>query len=765
MQSSGGIVLSSGRPTLYFSGAASASSRPYPATGRAPAAAPLRALKLALLRAGEGLVEPAGPGDPADLLVVLDERGHFIIADPVGTPMPNLPDPIAHDELDAPDRMARRLAHVSRYLATLQLDCPGSPAVPADALELEIHPDPKDSPEQRFTAEQLPPTFEHGERMVVRLRNRTDQTLNVAILDLRPGWDVVQLNPFRADASFWPLGPGQERRVKLRLKLTEGLDEGVDVMKVFATTIPASLRWLELSLPDKPPPSRPLVVQNALAKAPGGPGADAFERLLASFAQGESPVRFLAPSPSAAHDWTVTQFAIRVVRPELREESAPAEGTTEPLTVDELDRRGRFRDAIDLARDVLSEARERPAGDFATARALNNLAMLHYRLAEYKEAEKNYSKALDIWDRDAQGEDLAPELALEKASLYNNFATLLRDIGRYPEALDLYERARGLWERAFQGRHPDFAASLNNQATLYYAMGRLDKAEELARRALQVVESTLGTEHPNYATCMNNLAALARARGDYESARTLYNRSAQVIKKALGESHPSYTTALHNKAMIEKSLGCYELAEKLLDQALKIQEATLGLDHPDLAYSLSNKASLCQATGRMEEALKLAERAIEIRLKRLGNEHPDYAASLLQLAALAATGSQLNRAAQLHDQAIPILRKLGKKHPDYALALRSLGEIQSRRGLWVEATKNYLDAYRIDRAVFGKWNPRLVPDLEGLAKTFQAAGRPREAGKALDKVERILAVALGPDHELTRDVRRRRDALRQEGLP
>jgi len=611
-------------------------------------AAAFQSLGRLIGRQGEGFIELAGKTDPADLLVRIDDRDWFEVADPSGFPLPNLSPPIGVNSTNAPEKLVRRLVQISRYLATLQLENPETGKI--CPLEVEVLPDTdavaRGAPE-RFAPEDLPVTVEAGDWIVVRICNRSDVNLNVAIVDLRPGWSITRMAPYREDIVFWPLQPGQkeERRISVRNSLRDPkIELGVNVIKAISAPVSTSLRWLELPRLDEPSAPLPPVVRGALLNAPKG--ADVFERFLSAFVQAGPSARTIGEIPVQASGWSVAQVQLRVRRPPPskasedetgdRSDAQPGQPASWAQSAFRFYQEGRYREAVAPAKRALLEAHRHPENWRPLVRALNDLAIIQARLGNIGDARKLLEKANGEWDRRADEVQLSSEIAAENASFLNNYAKVCQDLGDLPLAEKLYTKASELWEHTFKGSHPEFATLLINLSALRYSMGRIAEAQYSLTRARFIIESTLGSDHPLFAVCLNNLAMIVQATGDYDRAKHEISRALQVQAKVLGQ------------------------------------------DHPDYATTLANMASLHQLTGDPRVALTLAETAARIRQKCLGDTHLDYAASLLQIAELTAIVGPGERAAECFNKAIEVLRKsLSDDHPIVTRARASLEQVKA----------------------------------------------------------------------------------------
>jgi hypothetical protein len=130
--------------------------------------------------------------------------------------------------------------------------------------------------------------------------------LNIAIVDLEADWGVSLAFPARSELSYESLDPGKERTIRLKASLPAGLDEGADVLKVFATVGPADFRVL--TLPPLDQPGRP-------GKRKDGVPASALDALLDQVAADQPRTRDLTAGVAASEEWTVAPVQLRVRKP------------------------------------------------------------------------------------------------------------------------------------------------------------------------------------------------------------------------------------------------------------------------------------------------------------------------------------------------------------------------------------------------------------------------------------------------------------------
>jgi hypothetical protein len=261
--------------------------------------------------AGNGWVEIAAEGEPADYQVAVNAEGEYEIRNQAGAPISNLRPALEIDEPGAAAAIVRRLVHLSKYQATKQLSNhdPMSPLARKLVVELigkQTDYDPVDAPQpQAFDDPGHTPILATGEWTFLRIRNESSQVLNITVLDLQPDWGVQQVYPMGPADYFLPLDPGQEQILPLQASLPAHEREGTDTIKVFATTRTTNFRWLELPALDRP-------LERSAAVRRGVP-ANPLEQLLAAVTADRPPTRNLVPAAYPSREWVTSQVEVHIV--------------------------------------------------------------------------------------------------------------------------------------------------------------------------------------------------------------------------------------------------------------------------------------------------------------------------------------------------------------------------------------------------------------------------------------------------------------------
>ncbi len=192
------------------------------------------------------VVEVKG-GEEAHYQVAVGRDGTYEIC--IGMPIKNLRPALRIEDPEAAKKVVARLVHLTKYQSVQALDNPTSDLTDYLQFELcDLHKQPFPEPQNV--------SLKPGEVSYLKIKNNYAQTLNVAVLDIEPTWEISQV-PIQGNFSaFFPLDSGQESFTKLRLALPENYQQAKETLKIFATKGLANFQWLILPPLDEQPTSR-----------------------------------------------------------------------------------------------------------------------------------------------------------------------------------------------------------------------------------------------------------------------------------------------------------------------------------------------------------------------------------------------------------------------------------------------------------------------------------------------------------------------------
>ncbi|MFM6414309.1 MAG: caspase family protein, partial [Planktothrix sp.] len=265
----------------------------------------LQAVELAMSE-GKGWVELVSGDETVDYQVSI-QGDEYVILDSAGEPVANLRPALKVGDPHAAITVVKRLVHLSKYRATIDLENhdPQSPLkgkIKVELCALPEHYEPGDKLElQPFNTSDNIPTLDVDQFACLRIRNESFQTLNITVLAIQPDWSIQKGYP--TGAAFQPLDPGGEIPWPLKTSLPNGYQEGLDILKVFATVDSTSFDWLEL-----PPLDKPIQPKNA------GKATTPLAKFLATYFASEDapPTKNVNSAVSASYEWTTEQVTLVV---------------------------------------------------------------------------------------------------------------------------------------------------------------------------------------------------------------------------------------------------------------------------------------------------------------------------------------------------------------------------------------------------------------------------------------------------------------------
>lgn len=209
--------------------------------------------------ASNGWVVEVQEGESATYQVAIDREGNYEICQN-GRPIPNLRPLLAITEATAPKQVVDRLVHLAKYQAVQSLDNSSSKLASLLIVELVKDDDSAfDDPQN--------PVIQAGDIICLRLTNKGNQPLKVAVLDIEPTWAVSQIPLGGLESPFFNLDAGTTEEVRLALSLPEddAYHQAKETLKVFAVQKGlADFRWLTLPALDEPPETRGAALEESL---------------------------------------------------------------------------------------------------------------------------------------------------------------------------------------------------------------------------------------------------------------------------------------------------------------------------------------------------------------------------------------------------------------------------------------------------------------------------------------------------------------------
>ncbi len=196
-------------------------------------------------------------------------------------------------------------------------------------------------------------------------------------------------------------------------------------------------------------------------------------------------------------------------------------------------------------------------------------------------------------------------------------------LGSYDEAERLYKIAlKKAISLDLKVRQDRVGIVSSNLANLYLYTNRLNEARTLYQFGLEDTAKEFGRESSEYAWELDRYGNLLLEQNELIGA-------AEAIEKASAIRSSQTKPILLDKAMSFNSLAKLRLKQRRLEEALLLAEKSLELrkticskDSPVLAIGFNTVAEIYKAKGNKEKSKEAATRAFEINSDRLGVSHP-----------------------------------------------------------------------------------------------------------------------------------------------
>lgn len=408
---------------------------------------------------------------------------------------------------------------------------------------------------------------------------------------------------------------------------------------------------------------------------------------------------------------------------------------------------GNHQEALEHASESLKIAETLfPASDVRTGACILNLAIIHYTIGNFKEAESYFRRALDFIEKWGGPEN--PFLC----SALDNFSQLLYDVDRLAEAETLLLRSIKIKHTNYGALHPEIARSLYRLGNLYRKQGRFNEAEQNFQQAiatwesldddphLEIVQSILdlaetyrltgnypqaeaylyrGVElllqvlpHDDFRLIpvYVNLGILHRGKGEYKKSLAYYQKALDTHTQNFGETNLQALQLMTDYAIALRNLAEFDKAQIIYIKIVTLWEQILKTDHIEKTPAYTNMAINSMYIGDFEQAELLQRKALKIKRDNLGPNHIEVALSLETLANIFLRHEDYENATTLQEKALSILEQTAA--PGSPLLVRNYdatANLSHHLGSFKDAEKYYKKAIAACNAA-----PKLDPDALAL---------------------------------------------------
>ena len=198
-----------------------------------------------------------------------------------------------------------------------------------------------------------------------------------------------------------------------------------------------------------------------------------------------------------------------------------------------------------------------------------------------------------------------PALHREHATALVRLGALEQELGRPADAERLFTEAIAVGERNLGADHPALAVALNELSRLHVRQSDFARAEPVLKRLL-VIARAKGDAHPDVATALAGLAVAKRGLGQNAAAEVLYRHALRIREEVLAPDHMAIVVTLEQLSETCATRGNVAEALVHLQRALLKRERALGGEHASVRGLRTRIADLERRL--MKPSPKAAER-------------------------------------------------------------------------------------------------------------------------------------------------------------
>ncbi|MCE3234982.1 MAG: exported protein of unknown function, contains repeat [Vampirovibrio sp.] len=321
-----------------------------------------------------------------------------------------------------------------------------------------------------------------------------------------------------------------------------------------------------------------------------------------------------------------------------------------------------------------------PADWGVIANYYNVLGVLYYEQGHLNKAKSAHSTSVTLYETSLNQ-------SKEKNDLYFlsliNLAKDYWEVAQFREGDEQFQKALDVLKR-YPGKNKDAYGSKLLEVSFYYIeKGDFDEAERMilqAEKLLQISNSPMLSKAYSYH------ALVSLKKNKYVESETLYNQALASIERLYGKQGIRYLAGLVNKAYLFIEQAKFEQVRPLVQEASSLMgNNKYPILHGGVLYL---QGSMAQADHDFLAAEKYFMDAIEAEKRVFGNTHRNIAKFHAALAKLYAEQGKQALALEHFKAAIEIQKKVAPlSHPDYDQLLKSYNAFLAKSPEYVSPQK------------------------------------------------------------------------------
>lgn len=406
-----------------------------------------------------------------------------------------------------------------------------------------------------------------------------------------------------------------------------------------------------------------------------------------------------------------------------------------------LNHLGKFYESTDQfekASEVLNEAANTVRTlysneDYEYGIELNSISALQIKIGEFKNAEKNIKKAIEILES-LKNDEIR---SVYYAETLQHKAKLLSIYGEFDEAELLLIRSEKIIKKAYNLHGYDDLNGKIDIAEVRIRLGQYSKTKELLEETISTYKDIYGTDSRHLIRPLISLGNFQLAMGEYAAAEKNARRGLEIAITSIGERSSKTGLCLNLLTDYYITIGDYDKAVDPSVGVKDIYKEKFGINHINYAAALSKMALIRFYQGApFIQIDSLYTQALTITGTQLGKNSPAYAEILSKYALLDIREENYGQAFGRINAAFSIWKsRLGERNNVNKANIYMLaGDVYYHMKNYDKATEFYKTASAVFENMFNESHPKYIELQYKLGKVYYMTTDYRKARKTMDIV-------------------------------
>lgn len=282
--------------------------------------------------------------------------------------------------------------------------------------------------------------------------------------------------------------------------------------------------------------------------------------------------------------------------------------------VAQMRQKGQLREALDIARKMVSDAERQQPGAAPLPLALHDYGVVSGDLSLYADAERALRRAIRLLEiAPPRDHSVVPVFHLRLAEIY-------LDAGRLKEAAVLFVQLRGTWEQTQPGS-VELAVVFDNLAWIELMRNNPAAAEPLLQHAVRILEARAGVAPWRIGNVLNDYASMLFTLKRYAEAASYAERAQSLFDH---EGVTADTTVINTWVLLGAAYAYTERlqeAEMYVRRSLSAAPAIFGEDSGRTGRLMTVAAAILRRCGQKAEAKSIRKKGDQI-IAKADRENP-----------------------------------------------------------------------------------------------------------------------------------------------